>query len=55
MTRGKHLQIGSGSRSRSVAKAEDKARRSRKKADKRASLASQMADAANSCFRSRNS
>lgn len=30
--RGKHLQIGAGSRSRSTAKAEDKARRSRKRA-----------------------
>ncbi len=36
--RGKHLQIAAGSRSQSIARAEDKARRSRKKADKRAAL-----------------
>ena len=33
--RGKYLQIGAGSRSRSHAKAEDKARKSRKLAEKR--------------------
>ena len=38
MKRGKHLQIGAGSRSRSQAKAEDTARRSRKKAEKRSAL-----------------
>lgn len=38
MRRGKHLQIASGSRSRSIAKGEDQARRSRKRADKRAAL-----------------
>jgi hypothetical protein len=36
MRRGKYLQIGSGSRRRSQAKAEDKARRSRKRAAERA-------------------
>jgi hypothetical protein len=36
--RGKHLQVGSGSRSRSIARGEDKARRSRKLAAKRAAL-----------------
>jgi hypothetical protein len=41
MKRGKYLQIGSGSRSRSIAKAEDKARRSRKKADKKQALKDQ--------------
>jgi hypothetical protein len=35
MKRGKYLQIGAGSRSRSQAKAEDAARRSRKRADNR--------------------
>ncbi len=34
----KHLQIGAGSRSRSQAKAEDTARRSRKKDEKRVSI-----------------
>jgi hypothetical protein len=33
--RGKTLQIGAGSRSRSIARAEDAARRSRKRADRR--------------------
>ena len=36
--KGKHLQIGAGSRSRSQARAEDAARRSRKKAAKRISI-----------------
>jgi len=36
--RGKYLQIGAGSRSRSQAKAEDQARRSRKRAEKRAAF-----------------
>lgn len=36
MRRGKALQIGAGSRRRSQAKAEDKARRSRKRASERA-------------------
>lgn len=36
MKRGKHLQIGAGSRSKSQAKAEDTARRSRKRAGERA-------------------
>lgn len=36
MKRGKYLQIGSGSRKTSQAKAEDKARRSRKRASERA-------------------
>jgi hypothetical protein len=36
--RGKQLQVGAGSRSRSIAKAEDKARRSRKRADRRAAF-----------------
>ena len=35
MTRGKYLQISSGSRSRSIARAEQAARRSRKRAGKR--------------------
>jgi hypothetical protein len=38
MKKGKFLQIGSGSRSKSVARAEDAARRSRKQADKRGAL-----------------
>jgi hypothetical protein len=38
MTRGKHLQIASGSRSRSIAKGENQARRSRKRASKRESF-----------------
>jgi hypothetical protein len=41
MKSGKYLQIGAGSRSRSIAKAEDKARRSRKKADKKRALKDQ--------------
>jgi hypothetical protein len=36
MKRGKYIQIGSGSRSRSIARAETAARRSRKRADDRA-------------------
>jgi len=36
--KGKTLQIGAGSRSRSQAKAEDKARRSRKRASERAAF-----------------
>jgi hypothetical protein len=39
--RGKYLQIGAGSRSKSQAKSEDKARRSRKKREKRDSLKDQ--------------
>ena len=39
--KGKFLQIGAGSRSRSQAKAEDAARRSRKKADKKRALRDQ--------------
>jgi hypothetical protein len=35
MKRGKYYQVGAGSRSRSQAKAEDAARRSRKRADDR--------------------
>lgn len=35
MKRGKYLQIGSGSRRKSTAKAEDAARRSRKRAGER--------------------
>ena len=38
MPRGKTLQIGAGSRSRSQARAEDKARKSRKLAEKRVSI-----------------
>lgn len=38
MRKGKHLQIGAGSRSRSHAKAEDKARKSRKLADRRSAF-----------------
>jgi hypothetical protein len=38
MRRGKFFQVGAGSRSRSTAKAEDAARRSRKRADKRAAM-----------------
>jgi hypothetical protein len=36
--RGKHLMMGSGSRRRGVARAEDKARRSRKRADNRVAM-----------------
>jgi len=35
MKKGKHLQIGSGSRSKSIAKAEDKARSARHRRDKK--------------------
>ena len=38
MKRGKFLQIGSGSRRKNAAKAEDKARRSRKRADAKAAF-----------------
>jgi hypothetical protein len=38
MRRGKHLQVGAGSRSRSQARAEDQARRSRKRAQAREAL-----------------
>jgi hypothetical protein len=40
--RGKTLQIASGSRSRSIAKGEDAARRSRKRADKRAAFRNEV-------------
>jgi len=38
MRRGKYLQVGAGSRSRSQARAEDTARRSRIRAEKREAL-----------------
>lgn len=38
MRKGKTLQIGAGSRSRSQARAENAARRSRKRADRRAAF-----------------
>ena len=43
MTRGKHLQVGAGSRSRSPARAQDAARKSRKLAAEREALAHEQA------------